>query len=636
MTWRRRKYTELSFDEAIANIEASQTKIERSINYRVFYFVFGAVILFSVIGIGRVFELGILKNSFYAARAEGNFNRNIPIVAPRGIIVDRYGKPLVENRLIFSAFLRVSDMVKNNEKDGILKALNDILGIRPQEIITKLDKANLENSNEIKIAEDLTREESIKINGVNLISLYIQNDYKRDYLSPAFSHVVGYVGLPTKDDLATNSNMSLIDVVGRAGLEAYYNDYLKGTNGVRVVYKNSRSQTENLTDGAIIQNSSQIIREPKIGKTLKTTIDSDLQKVFYESLVRNTTLRGQKAAVGIALNPQNGEILAMISLPSYDPNNINKYLADPNKPLFNRAVSGLYNPGSTIKPLHALAGLHEGIMSPSLEIYSRGYIEVPNQFNPNSPTRFVDWKPHGWVNVSSALAKSSNIYFYGTIGGLPDTEASQILNGASSIKGLGISRLKEYWETFGFNKKTGIDIKGEVIGLLPDPEEKEARTGNAWRLGDTYNVSIGQGDLAINPMQLANYISAIANKGIIYKPHFKKDQEPEVLLDLSRFEKEFKIVEIGMKDAVYKPYGTANRIADIPFKLAAKTGTAQTNNNTRANALIVAYGPTDTPNGPEIAILVLIENAKEGSLNAVPIARDVLQWYYSHRLTVND
>ena len=334
-------------------------------------------------------------------------------------------------------------------------------------------------------------------------------------------------------------------------------------------------------------------------------------------------------ASAVVQDVNTGAVLAMVSFPSYDPNKfenstlpnnieyINNILHAKDKPLFNRVISGLYSPGSTIKPVHATAALAEGIITPNKQIFSAGYIEIPNPYNPKHPTRFLDWKPQGWVDIYSALARSSNVYFY-TVGG-----------GFEDIKGLGINRLRKYWKFFKLDKSTGIDFPGETYGLLPSPEEKKRTTGSIWRIGDTYNISIGQGDLRITPIELLDAIIAISNKGIVFSPHIAIDRKKSVLMDLSQFEPEFKDVRKGMEDVVKKPYGTAHLLSSLTLKVAAKTGSTQTNNNTKTNALFVGYAPTDKP---QIAILILVEDAKEGSLNAVPIAKDVFQWYYENRL----
>jgi len=405
--------------------------------------------------------------------------------------------------------------------------------------------------------------------------------------------------LATKNDLVANSNLVSDDLVGKSGLEAYYDNQLRGKNGIITSFRNAHGQIldQNLT------------KQPEIGSPLKTFIDADFQNYFFNRLEEGLKALGRDTGVGIAINPQNGEVLALVSAPSFDASRIADFLNQPKQPLFNRAISGLYAPGSTIKPLVASAALNEKVIDTKKEIFSAGYITVPNPYHPGQPSTFLDWKPNGWVNLYSALAKSSNIYFYALGGGLDD------------IKGLGVSRLRDYWQRFGLGSETSIDLVGEKEGFLPVPSSD-------WRLGDTYNVSIGQGDLLVTPLQLINYITAIANGGKIYQPRIA-NAEPKVLKDLSYLKDIFPEVEKGMVAATQASYGTANLLKDLPYITAAKTGTAQTNFNTKVNALFVGYGPV--PN-PEIAILVLVENAREGSLNVVPIAKDVFRWYYENRI----
>jgi len=198
------------------------------------------------------------------------------------------------------------------------------------------------------------------------------------------------------------------------------------------------------------------------------------------------------------------------------------------------------------------------------------------------------------------------------------------------VKGLKIAKLIDYWKRFGLDKETGIDLPGENSGFLPNPDEKEKRTGSPWLLGDTYNVSIGQGDLQISPLELISAVSAISNHGKAFKPHLLKEKQPESLIDISNLEPALKEVRRGMEDAVTKPYGTAQLLSTLPIRVASKTGSAQIALNTKINALFVGYAPTDNP---EIAILILVEDAREGSANTIPIARDVFQWYYTNRIS---
>lgn len=621
----------LNFDEVVSDAHRDDFRtMERPLNSIIFYAVFSFAVLLGLIGSSQIFALGAVKHDFYTKRAIANINKVVPIIAPRGLITDRYDKPLVENKLIFSAFLNISEMVKANEEESALSAAEEVLNINRKDLKKEINKADLEDQNEVRLVEDLSTEQTIKLEALNLSSVSIQKDYKREYGSDTFSHVVGYVGLPTKKDLTSNNQIFLADSIGKSGLEAYYDDLLRGENGEEIIY---RTASENLDD-------TETIIEPKIGETLKTTIDADFQEYFYDRMRGHMAINNQKKGAAIALNPKTGEIKALLSFPSFDANNIVKALTDSREPLFNRAISGVYSPGSTIKPIHAVAALKEGVVDTKTSIFSRGFIEVPNPYNPDEPSRFVDWKPQGWVDLYSALARSSNIFFYAVGGGLPANEAG-IVNPQKPVTGLGIDRLNQYWRRFGFGSKTNIDIGGEANSFLPNPTEKQKRTKEPWRVGDTYNVSIGQGDVAVTPIQLIEAITAIANGGKAMKPHLDLGAEPQMLFDVSDLSPQLHEVRLGMEDVVQKPYGTTHSLADLPIRVAAKTGTAQINLNTKTNALFVGYGPikesgdtVDNTNGNALAIIILIEEAKDGSLNTIPIANDVFEWYYDNRIVV--
>ncbi len=569
---------------------------ELPLKARVFKSVFYISTLIIAVILARIIFLGGIKHEHYIGLAARNVNQEVKSVAARGPITDRYGKDLVFNEPVFNVILDISLMVKYGEEEDILKDAEEILGLTREKILKLVAAHDLESSPSIVIKRDIEVKQVIDIKSLNLESFYIEDGYKRKYLSESLSHILGFVGLNEDDNVSR----------GRSGLEAYYDEILKGKDGAKIFYKNAQGEIED----------TEVVSEPKQGNKLQTTIDYDLQEYFYNRFMRGLQSLGRTAGVGLAFNPKNGEILALMSLPSFDPNKIADYLSNPDKPLFNRAVSGVYNPGSTIKPVHATAILEEGIVSPQYQVFSAGYIEIPNPYYPDKPSRFVDWKAHGLVDLYSALARSSNVYFYETVGGF------------GNLSGLGIERLKSYWEKFGFGKKTDIDLPSEASGFLPDPQNKEKRTGSPWRLGDTYNVAIGQGDVTVTPLQLLNAITAIANHGKVYVPHLKIGEE-KLLFDISYLETKLKEVRHGMEDAVSETYGTAHLLSNLPLKVAAKTGSAQTTNNTKTNALFVGYAPAADP---QIAILVLIEDAKEGSLNAVPIAEDVFRWYSINRI----
>lgn len=599
---------EVFFEEAVFDsfsLHKNLNHLELPVSRKAFILIIVATILMGSLVFLRVLYLTSFKGNFYSLRSEANIGKEIYDPSNRGIIYDRYGKPLTENISAFAVSLKIKDFSENS--DNQKQALVNILEMSRSELEVKISNQDIERSPSFILARDIDSEKVIKLKALNLKGVEVIDDYKRQYIDgPIFSHILGYTGMDNKSD----------GIVGKTGIELYYNDILKGIDGKTVIYRDVRG---NILD-------KKIIEEPENGKNVSLTIDADLQTYFYNRLNEALIYLGRNSAVGLAINPKNGEVLALISLPSFD-NNIfsksgnnaekNKVLNSIYKPLFNKAISGAYTPASTIKPMVGLAALAEGIISPNKQIFSNGYIEIPNPYDPSKPSRFLDWKANGWVDLYSAIARSCNIYFYEVGGGFED------------IKGLGIDKLKEYWQKFGLGQKTGIDLPSEVDGSLPDPAQKEAKKNDIWRIGDTYNVSIGQGDLLVTPIQLISQIAAIGNGGYFYKPHIFKDSASELSIDFSYLGDHIKEIKKGMGDAVSKWYGTANALSSIPISIGAKTGSSQVSNNTKTNAFFVGYMPLEDP---EIAILVLIENAKEGSLNAVPVAKDVLEWYYWNRI----
>lgn len=597
----KKKKPELNLEDILTDKAAVEDLLEVPVKAGVFKICFFIIAVMILVSAGRLVFLNVFKGEFYQQRAWANVSQVNIQKAERGIIFDRYDKPLVKNKPIFNAVLLPFQLPQgDNERKIAIDKIRVALGLSVSEMEKIFQETDLEFSSRILLVRDLFQSQAVNLQSANLAGLEIENDWQRDYLNPeAFSHLLGYVGLVTKNDLVSYPELVSDDLIGKTGLEAYYDNQLRGENGETTNYRNAGGKilAENLT------------REPQAGQPLKTFIDADFQEYFYNRLQEGLKELGREAGVGLAINPVNGEILSLVSIPGYDAAHLTDFFNKPYQPLFNRAITGLYPPGSTIKPLVAAAALKEKVIAPKKEIFSAGYLEIPNPYNPNQPNIFLDWKPHGWVNFYSALARSSNIYFYALGGGLDD------------IKGLGISKLKEYWQKFGLGELTHIDLVGEKEGFLPTASSN-------WRLGDTYNVTIGQGELLLTPLQLLNYITAIANNGKIFQPRLAQS-EPKLLKDLSDFKDIFTEVERGMLDAVRQPYGTAYFLNDLSFAVAAKTGTAQTDSNTKINALFVGYGPV--PN-PQIAILVLIENAREGSFNAVPIAKDIFKWYYENRI----
>ncbi len=616
---------EFDLEHAIIETQARHLDIlELPLSRRVFLLMGGVAFLFAGIFFSRIFYLSVVKGDFYKRRSAMNVTQPLTLPAVRGLIYDRFGKVMARNesafRLVLNAGLAKRQKINLNV---MADSLSGILETDKESLMSIIDKTDLEKTALITLGRDISSAQVSEIQKLDIPALEIQDDYRRDYIGgPAFAPVVGYTG-----------QIQLGDLRGKAGLEKYYDGILGGEDGLRLMYKNAK--------GEILDE--KLLDAPRHGQNIYTTIDADLQEYFYNRLQQALISLGRNVGVGIAVNPQNGEVLSLVNIPSYDSNVFTVPSAKKERislltaffrPLFNRAISGMYTPGSTVKPLVAIAGLKEGVITPQSRVFSSGVLEIPNPYNPDQPSRFLDWKAHGWVDVRAALARSSNIFFYAVGGGLPPSVGDI----GDVRKGLGIEKLKEYWKLFGFGEKTGIDLDGENSGFLPDPEEKEARKNDIWRFGDTYNVTIGQGDLLVTPIQLISQIASIANGGKFYRPHIIK-KEPEVIRDFSDLSGEIKEVQEGMKDTVRKYYGTAYALADLPIQVAGKTGSSQVANNTRTNAFFVAYLPAEAlvevgaPLDKQIAILVLIENAREGSLNAVPVGKDVLDWYYWNRLT---
>ncbi len=616
-----KRRADLQFDEFVSDSIASSELdyLELPISQRVFGIVSIIGILIGITVFGRVLYLNVVRADFYAARSEANINREILLPAYRGLITDRFGEVLATNAETFSIFLDIPELLKDRSKlDQVLMRLSETVGLPIETLYTTLEEADFEDKSSVPLVRNISAEAAISVRGLDLPSVRVENDYRREYPESAhFAHVIGYTGVAEKGSA----------IVGKTGLERFYDEQLRGVDGVTL---SQRDATGEVIDERVTQ-------KPVSGHELVTTLDAGFQTYFYNRLARSLDSLGLKGGVGIALDPRNGEVLALLNIPSFDGNvfvtpgkskEINQLFTDSNRPLFNRAISGAYNPASTIKPLVAAAALNQGVVSPSYQILSTGYIELANPYQPDKPSRFVDWKAHGWVDVYSAIARSSNVYFY-EVGG-----------GFEGLKGLGIERLNRAWREFGLGTATGIDLDFEADGFLPNPEEKEERTDTPWRIGDTYNVSIGQGDLLVTPLQLLNYIATIANGGTRYQPVLLKEMKsveggvvkashPVVLDEYPQYKTAIEQVRRGMADGVSKEYGTSHLLSSLPVSVSAKTGSAQTNNNTKTNAFFVGYMPSENP---EVAILILVENAKEGSLNAIPIAADVFAWYYENRL----
>ncbi|TSD02500.1 MAG: Penicillin-binding protein 2 [Parcubacteria group bacterium Athens0714_24] len=432
---------------------------------------------------------------------------------------------------------------------------------------------------------------------------------QRNYIDIAgFSHIIGYLGLPSKEDLQNNPGLAMNVIIGKEGVEKKYEEFLRGNAGVKLVEFDSQNN--------IISESVQTL--PVANEDFKLTIDSGVQAKLFEALSSAGKNLGYKGGAGTILDVNNGEVLALASYPEYKQENISDYLNAKNNPFLNRAISGLYAPGSIVKPFIALAALNENIISPDKQIFSSGSISIPNPFFPDKKNIFLDWKAHGWTDMKKALAVSSDVYFY-EIGG-----------GYQNQKGLGISKLEDYAKQFGMDSKTGIDLLGEENGVVPDPELKARADPRdpIWRVGDTYNASIGQGYFQVTPIEMAVFAAALANNGIFVQPHLAPVLNNSSVKTIDIPKEYFDIVREGMLMAVKE--GTATTLNVPGISIAAKTGTAQVGaNNQFTNSWVIGFFPYENP---KYAFAVVTERGpKDSAAGAQYVMRQILDWLAIYR-----
>lgn len=423
-----------------------------------------------------------------------------------------------------------------------------------------------------------------------------------------FSHILGYVKYPAKDSSGFYYNEKY---VGKTGVEKIFDKNLLGENGLKITETNALDEIE----------SENVIRLPKAGGNLTLSIDADVQNKLYESISGLAERVGFSGGVGVIMNVENGEILSMVSYPEYssqimtdgkDSELIQSYLEDSRKPFLNRTTNGLYTPGSIVKPFVAIGALTENIISPLDTIFSGGSITVPNIYDPSKPSVFTEIKAHGYVDMRKALAVSSNVYFY-EVGG-----------GYENQKGLGIMNIEKYMKMFGF----GIDFSEEFFsgksGVIPNPEWKKYNFGDSqWRIGDTYNTSIGQYGFQVTPMQAVRAVSAVANGGKILNPSIilNPSNFVERLVDIK--EEDFQVVREGMRGSVL--YGTSIGLNIPQVEVAAKTGTAELGTSKKSiNSWVIGFFPYQKP---KYAFAVLMEKGPSVNLiGGVYVMRELFDW----------
>lgn len=453
---------------------------------------------------------------------------------------------------------------------------------------------------------------------------------KRQYLEDSgISNLLGYISYPKSDSLG---NYWQDDYKGRDGVEQIYQDLLSGVNGKKIVEKDVKSSIE----------AENIVVNPISGANLNLTIDIDLQKRLFDSIKQVVNDRGYVSGTGIIMDVNTGEVLVMTTFPEYDNNlltnaigtidnkKISNLLKDKRTPFLNRPVSGLFTPGSVVKPFMAYAALTEGVVTPETSILSTGALVIKNPYG-GPDTIFKDWKVHGYINVVRALAESSDEYFYQVGGGFRDQ------------KGIGIDKIDFYAKLFGLSTTTGIDLPNEATGVIPTPDWKRINfIDSDWKLGDTYHTSIGQYGFQVTPVELIRYIASIANGGKLVTPHvFLSASSSDTtlsenylvdfnnnktwpIINLNLNQENLKYVQEGMKEVVMVN-GTVPQLNFTNLKVAAKSGTAELGVvKGKVNSLITGYFPYDNP---KYAFTVIMENGKLGdSSGAVSAIRPVLEY----------
>jgi len=575
----------------------------------------------------KLFFLQVIDSSKNQSLAQGNSIRPRSILSSRGIITDANGVWLARNKPSFVLGVYPSDLPKKKvDREVEYQKLSALCSVPADEIRKKVDAAGLSSIQLTIIQTDIPRDQALVLqeDTAGMLGVSVSAQSIREYKSDSgLAHILGYTGLVSQDELSANSGYLMNEYTGKAGLEKTYQNELRGAPGVEKVEVDSHGKVLQI----VTDSGGQ---QPVMGANLTLNIDYNLQQVMTAELAKGIANSGTGSTSGtvIAMNPQTGAILGIVSLPSYD-NNIfegkldnteyQKLLSDPTLPLLNRSTMGVYPPGSVIKIVMAAAGLNEGLITPNTSIETPPEIMIGDY-------KFPDWKYHtGMTNVERAIAESNDIFFYALAGGY------------DKIKGLGVDRIEKYLSAFGFGSKTGIDLPSEAAGLVPSPAWRLKTIGQNWYIGDTYHLGIGQGDLLVTPLQMISALSAIANGGKLLTPQLVKnitDSSGKVVKTFEPIVRRQNMVSVssintaqaGMRQAVTSSSGSGRTLQNLPVSSAAKTGTAQFMNNQKEHAWFEAYAPYENP---KIAIMVMIEGGGEGFAASGPVAYDILQYYFS-------
>ncbi len=606
-------------DTFLDNDDAQALYVEYPENHSLLWLLFAfLIIIFSGLWM-KTFHLQIFASQQEGGQFLTQTSRQRYIKPYRGHIYDSFGNVLAYNTASFDLVFDRSLFPDNqDQQERIITETTAFFGLEEE----VWPEALQSEEPEITLKSEVSQEQAILFEvekddfpGVSIREIRVRDYNQSEYLS----HILGYVGRVSVDDLEEDDRYLRDDQIGKTGVEKFYEKLLRGEYGM--IERSGSLET--------------IIRQPEEGSHLQLTVDLELQKVLQDSMKEVLDSAELTRATGIVMNPQTGDILAMSSLPTYDNREFlggisqeqyQSLLDNPQNPLLHRAIAGEFAPASTVKPFIAGAFLEEGIVDTRTEINDpKGRIVIQSPWDPAQEFIYPDWKIHGRSDVYKSISDSVNVFYY-TFGG-----------GFNGRPGLGIERMAQYYRTFGFGERTGIDLPGERRGVVADPEWKQAQGAGNWFLGDTFNVSIGQGGMLATPLQVLNATSAIANGGTLYQPRLYKGvydnstkeltetREPEIIRSDILSPESVSIVRDGMRQTVTD--GTGYQLQNLPFTSAAKTGTAQTGAELN-NSWFTSFAPFENP---EIAMVVLVEEGHQGYLTTIPITQKVYQWYYENR-----
>ncbi|HLH04458.1 MAG TPA: penicillin-binding protein 2 [Bryobacteraceae bacterium] len=569
----------------------------------IFQYLTVGVFVFLISGF---WTLQVQNPDVYSQAAENNRIKSTPILAPRGKILDRDGRVIVDNKASYSLLLNRDEI-----KPEHLRPIADELQLDYADLTTKIRR--MSSRPQIIIKDQLTRDEMAWVESHQDAHTYpemqVVRAWRRQYPQDGFAaHVTGYVGEISEAELNAPQfiDRNQGDIIGKDGLEKEYDSTLRGVDGQQRV----------LVDNMGRERQMENAREAVPGKDLRTTLDLDLQAVA------ELAMQDKRGAV-VALDPRNGEVLAMVSRPTFDPNKFTGRISrkdwdemanDPHKPLLNRAIQAQLAPGSTFKPIMAIAGLETGVVDPETQFHCSGGASFYGHYYACHLKG-----GHGNISLHRAIAQSCDVYFY-NVGNR-----------------LGIDRIAHYADIAGIGRRTGIDLPNETQGTMPSTKWKMRVARQKWYAGETISVAIGQGAVTVSPLQIVAALGGLGERGRWYQPHLVYGEHAKLLRQGNFKPENLEQVISGMYGVVNE--GGTGRAAYIPgIKISGKTGTAQlaaterTKGAKKGNALannawFVAFAPTEKP---EIAVVALFENAEE-SYNAVPIVRDVIKAYFDKK-----